>query len=229
MKVFLAAQLMSNGVASALNLLENDEKLKDKNFEHSSATATFCRNFNNMFDLLNVRTQFSSVPSRMSITRSSLSDLKKQVDEYVDYIEKLEVNYKPKKTKKQAAKAPNSARVSSQNKLKIKPESKRQSMKSKESKKPTEKPKDESEKPTEKPKCKNQEPPEKPECKSESPSEKPKELPKKSEFIRKYVTDFDCMRTGFVGFIISLKNLYNLAKYLIESEIVNYLLSYKLS
>ncbi|KYN00584.1 hypothetical protein ALC62_08634, partial [Cyphomyrmex costatus] len=35
--------------------------------------------------------------------------------------------------------------------------------------------------------------------------------------------------TGFVGFIISLQNLYNLSKYLIDNNFVDYVLSYKLS
>jgi len=47
--------------------------------------------------------------------------------------------------------------------------------------------------------------------------------------IRKSVVHSDSVKTGFVGFIICLKNVYNLAKYLIENNFIEYMLSYKLS
>jgi len=47
--------------------------------------------------------------------------------------------------------------------------------------------------------------------------------------VRKSVVCCDSVNTGFVGFIICLKNLHNLAKYLIDHNIVDYFLSYKLS
>lgn len=40
-------------VSCALNFLEND--LKDSDFKNASATATFCKRFNDIFDLLNVK------------------------------------------------------------------------------------------------------------------------------------------------------------------------------
>ncbi|KYN04683.1 hypothetical protein ALC62_04443 [Cyphomyrmex costatus] len=47
---------------------------------------------------------------------------------------------------------------------------------------------------------------------------------------RKSVIVCDSVSTGFVGFIISLQNLYNnLSKYLIDNNFVDYVLSYKLS
>jgi len=47
--------------------------------------------------------------------------------------------------------------------------------------------------------------------------------------VRKSVVCCDSVNTGFVGFIICLRNLHNLAKYLIDHNIVDYFLSYKLS
>lgn len=50
-----------------------------------------------------------------------------------------------------------------------------------------------------------------------------------SDTIRKAVVHSDSVKTGFVGFIICLRNVYNLANYLIENNIIEYMLSCKLS
>jgi len=149
MKVFLAAQVLSNSVSAALRFLEFD--LKNIDFANAFPTATFCKNFNDIFDILNVWNKFCKTPSRISITKDSLPELKQKVEEYVKYIEQLEINVKIKKSNKENC-----------------------------------------------------------DC----------------DTIRKSVVHSDSVKTGF---IICLKNVYNLAKYLIENNFIEYMLSYKLS
>ena len=47
--------------------------------------------------------------------------------------------------------------------------------------------------------------------------------------VRKKVIDVSTVRTGFLGFIICLKNFYSLSEILIKNKICDYVLSYKLS
>ena len=49
------------------------------------------------------------------------------------------------------------------------------------------------------------------------------------KIVRKSVLQTDSVRTGFLGFIICLENVYNLAKYLLDNNMVEFLLTYKLS
>lgn len=51
MKANLVVQVLSNSVSDALTFLEHGLKLP--NFSGASNTATFCKTFNNIFDLLN--------------------------------------------------------------------------------------------------------------------------------------------------------------------------------
>lgn len=51
MKVSLAVQTLSNSVATALDWLNHEIKIKK--FENSDATSEFCRIINNLFDILN--------------------------------------------------------------------------------------------------------------------------------------------------------------------------------
>lgn len=104
MKVFLAAQTLSNSTSAARTLLETH--LKDVNFAHASATATFCKQFNDMFDLLNSRSKFCKTPGRRGITKEMLPEIEKKVNESVQYIEKLEINVKVKEKKKKTKKSP---------------------------------------------------------------------------------------------------------------------------
>lgn len=77
MEVFLAAQILSNSVSAALRFLEFD--IKNPDFANAFSTVTFCKNFNNIFDLLNVRNKFCKIPSRISITKDFLPELKKKL------------------------------------------------------------------------------------------------------------------------------------------------------
>uniref|UniRef100_A0A1B6EE59 THAP-type domain-containing protein n=1 Tax=Clastoptera arizonana TaxID=38151 RepID=A0A1B6EE59_9HEMI len=86
MKVFLAAQVLSNSTAVALDYLEN--QIKDEAFDGAASTGEFCRIINNIFDILNVCNPNSGV------TKDSLYELKQQIDTYINYIEKLEIDVK---------------------------------------------------------------------------------------------------------------------------------------
>jgi len=52
---------------------------------------------------------------------------------------------------------------------------------------------------------------------------------KQTMLIRKPVTQCEAVKTGFVGFIICLKNFYLLCETLFKKKVVSYILSYKLS
>jgi len=145
----LTTQVLSNSISAALRFLEFD--LKNIDFANAFSIATFCKNFNDIFDILNVRNKFCKTSSRISITKDSLPELKQKVEEY---IEQLEINVKIKKSNKENC-----------------------------------------------------------DCGT----------------IRKSVVHSDSVKTGFVDFIICLKNVYNLAKYLIKNIFIEYKLSYKLS
>lgn len=89
MNVRLAAQTFSNSVADALNWLEFD--LKEPQFQGSAATATFCRNVNGIFDLLNSRNQFVKDPSKAPISAKNIYSIKNKIEVYTKYICSLDV------------------------------------------------------------------------------------------------------------------------------------------
>jgi len=95
-KVFLAAQVLSNSTAIALQFLEFH--LQDPLFTNASTTATFCKNINDIFDLLNIRNKFCKTPGRSGISKNSLSELKSKIDYVISYIQKLEFFDKTSKT-----------------------------------------------------------------------------------------------------------------------------------
>lgn len=97
MRVFLAVQVLSSSVANALHFLEFD--LQDPAFKNASGSAKFCKIFNDMFDMLNTKNKFTKTPKRKSITIKDLSEVKRKIDEYIDYINKLEVEVRLRKKK----------------------------------------------------------------------------------------------------------------------------------
>lgn len=92
MKVNLAAQTLSNSVADALNFVEYD--LKISRFLGASATATFCKNFNDMFDILNSRNLFNKVENKRAITKDTLN-IKDKATYFIDYIVSLKIRNIP--------------------------------------------------------------------------------------------------------------------------------------
>lgn len=97
MKVFLAAQVLSNSVAVSLRFICTI--LNDLHFVGSEATGDSCQNFNDMFDILNAKNLFCKIPGRTFVTEQKMPELKKRVDIFCDYIKNLEVDVK--KTLKQ--------------------------------------------------------------------------------------------------------------------------------
>lgn len=87
MKVSIAAQVLSTSVANALTFCEQDLQI-DK-FNNSGATAKFCLQINNIFDLLNSRNRFCKNQSAQCITRQNYDEICKQVDSYCDYLQGL--------------------------------------------------------------------------------------------------------------------------------------------
>jgi len=90
MKVFLVAQVLSASTATPLHYLEHE--IKNTDFKDASTTAKFCQIFNDIFDILNSQNKFCKVPGRNGMTEKNLPKLKEKIDEYIEYIEKLEVN-----------------------------------------------------------------------------------------------------------------------------------------
>lgn len=99
MKVNLAAQVLSNSVGDALLHAEVDRKLirtdSEFNFKGASATAKFCKTFNDIFDLLNSRNLYNKSESKCAITKTNISILKSKVENYIKYIANLKINDVP--------------------------------------------------------------------------------------------------------------------------------------
>jgi len=90
MKVFLAVQVLSFSTYSALQFLEKE--INDAEFQGASATAEFCKIFNDIFDILNTKNKFCKKPGRKAVTPETLDDLERKINESIKYIENLEVN-----------------------------------------------------------------------------------------------------------------------------------------
>lgn len=98
MRVDLAAQVLSDGTADALNYLEFDLKGNmSEMFKGAEATATFCRNINSAFDLLNSKNLYNKNPSRNGISDKNIENVKEKVEALVRYIKGLEIEVPPKK------------------------------------------------------------------------------------------------------------------------------------
>lgn len=66
--------------------------LKLPQFENSTATATFCRNFNNLFDIFNSRSNFTKKPFEKPLSQRSEKEYLKFMDDCSDYIKNLKIN-----------------------------------------------------------------------------------------------------------------------------------------
>lgn len=73
-KVFLAAQTLSNSVAKALAYLREDLQLPD--FKNSEATEQFCLIINEAFDILNSRNKFNTDPQKMPISDCNIHNIR---------------------------------------------------------------------------------------------------------------------------------------------------------
>ena len=101
MKVFLAAQVFSASTAAALTYLESE--LKDPLFKDAAPTAKFCKLIDETFDILNSKNKFCKTPGRKGMTEESMPGFRKKIDEFKEYVEKLEIDIEapvPRKRKK---------------------------------------------------------------------------------------------------------------------------------
>jgi len=93
MKVNLAVQVLSNSVRDALTFVEHDLKLPE--FFQASATATFCKYFNDIFDLMNSRNLYNKTETKRAITKDNLFILKNKVETFTLYINSLKIRNSP--------------------------------------------------------------------------------------------------------------------------------------
>lgn len=87
MKVKLAVQTFSSSVADALEYCDKD--LNIKSFEDSQGTVEFCRNMNDIFDLLNTRNALSKLPYKRPLFKDSEDFLKTSITNFVTYLSSL--------------------------------------------------------------------------------------------------------------------------------------------
>jgi len=87
MKVSIAAQVFSTSVANALIFCEQDLHLPE--FIGCGATANFCLQINNIFDLLNSRNRFSKNQSARCITPENYNEVCEQIENYCNYLQEL--------------------------------------------------------------------------------------------------------------------------------------------
>lgn len=90
MKVFLAAQTLSNSVAKALLYLREDLHLPD--FINSEATEKFCYIVNEAFDILNSRNKFNTDPHKMPISECNIHEMRRKIANIEKYLASLTVN-----------------------------------------------------------------------------------------------------------------------------------------
>lgn len=86
MNVTLAVQVLSNSVSVALKSLTT--RLPDQ-FKDIEGTANFCKIMNDIFDMLNVRAQFSKRGHCLPLTRKNEEVLKERATQYEQYISQL--------------------------------------------------------------------------------------------------------------------------------------------
>jgi len=89
MSVRLATQTLSDSVSKALYLLQEKEP---NEFWYVGATAAFCKEMNDSFDILNCRNFYSKNPYQKPINSFNESILRARAEEIIKYIEKLEVD-----------------------------------------------------------------------------------------------------------------------------------------
>jgi len=87
MNIKIAAQTLSESVCCALKYVY---KSNYKQFRSPEKTAEFCSMFNNAFDILNVRSQFSKRTScKVPLTDENYDELKAHADIIITYINGL--------------------------------------------------------------------------------------------------------------------------------------------
>jgi len=88
MNVKIAAQTLSESVYSALKYIHESKQYKQ--FYSPEKTAEFCLVFNNAFNILNVRSQFSKRSyCKVALRDESYDSLKSHADKIIEYISNL--------------------------------------------------------------------------------------------------------------------------------------------
>jgi len=91
MKINLAAQVLNNSISDALIFVEHDLKLP----EFSQTTATFCKYFNDIFDLMNSRNLYNKTETKRAKTKDNLFILKNKVGTFTSHINSLKIRDSP--------------------------------------------------------------------------------------------------------------------------------------
>nr|CAH7724979.1 unnamed protein product [Callosobruchus chinensis] len=91
MKVSLAAQTFSRSVADALRFLEKDLALNFNEFQGAEATANFSVIINNIFDIFNSKSRYSTYEYKKGINSNNASAIFKFLEQCKDYIKGLKV------------------------------------------------------------------------------------------------------------------------------------------
>lgn len=87
MKVKLAVQTLSASVADALEYCDKD--LNILSFRNSDATVKFCRNMNNIFDILNIRNFLVSTPFKRPLFKGNSEFLRTLIKNSIEYLSSL--------------------------------------------------------------------------------------------------------------------------------------------
>ena len=93
MKVRIAAQTFSNSVADALMYLCEDAKIEY--FQNVQATAKFCKIMNNVFDIFNTHSLYSSAPYQKPPHIENYAGIFSYLNMAKQYISTLKLNKKP--------------------------------------------------------------------------------------------------------------------------------------
>lgn len=87
MKVKLAVQTFSESVADAIEYCNLDLRLKE--FENSQATVLFCRNINNIFDILNTRNMLSKKQYKQPLSSKNITFMRTFINNSINYLSSL--------------------------------------------------------------------------------------------------------------------------------------------
>lgn len=88
MTVRIAAETLSNSVASAIEFLRKNSIDK---FKGSEATVGFIRRINNIFDILNSKKSDDAIGFKRTISAHTKDEFFRYFDESISYIQKLKI------------------------------------------------------------------------------------------------------------------------------------------
>lgn len=89
MKVYPAVQLLSESSATATEIMVEKGFFRGSDIKKARATAKFCRNFNDLFDLMNAKNPNDVNEYKRGISKQNINKLK-ELKNYVDSIEQIQ-------------------------------------------------------------------------------------------------------------------------------------------